>query len=110
MKLQSGQEIKILGSSKHGWLQIQINDEENLDNTFADLKIEEAEILAKDILNRISSDYSSSDIVPFQLCPKCNGDGEVMVLNFYGSPTGLSAGPTVCPVCKGERLIPMSKK
>jgi hypothetical protein len=30
--------------------------------------------------------------VPYQLCPKCGGDGTVMVQNWNGSPTSISNG------------------
>lgn len=45
--------------------------------------------------------------VPYQLCPKCNGEGTVMVNTYNGSPTSLTSGPIICDVCKGEKLIPM---
>lgn len=40
--------------------------------------------------------------VPFQLCPKCNGNR--MVLNYQSSSMH-----TVCDICKGEGIIPMAK-
>ena len=45
--------------------------------------------------------------VPYQLCPKCGGDGVVLVQNWYGSPTSISSGIQVCDVCGGKKIIPM---
>jgi len=45
--------------------------------------------------------------VPYQLCPKCSGDGVVLVQNWYGSPTSISSGIQVCDVCGGKKIIPM---
>lgn len=45
--------------------------------------------------------------VPYQLCPKCNGDGIVLVNKWYGSPTSISSGVHTCDVCNGNKIIPM---
>ena len=45
--------------------------------------------------------------VPYQLCPKCGGDGVVLVQNWYGSPTSISSGTQTCDVCDGNKIIPM---
>jgi hypothetical protein len=46
-------------------------------------------------------------VVPYQLCPKCGGDGEVLVQNWYGNTTSISSGTQVCDVCGGNKIIPM---
>jgi DnaJ-class molecular chaperone len=45
------------------------------------------------------------EVVPWQICPKCNGFGQVNVtynpgFTFYGY---------VCDVCQGSKIIPMCK-
>ena len=45
--------------------------------------------------------------VPYQLCPKCGGDGKVLVQNWYGSPTSISSGVETCNLCGGAMIIPM---
>jgi DnaJ-class molecular chaperone len=45
--------------------------------------------------------------VPYQLCPKCGGDGIVMVQNWDGSITSISSGLQTCNLCGGEMIIPM---
>ena len=37
--------------------------------------------------------------VPYQLCPKCNGNGQI--INTWGSMY------SNCDVCNGDRIIPM---
>ena len=44
--------------------------------------------------------------VPYQLCPKCGGDGEVLVNNWNGSPTSISTGMQICDLCGGAKIIP----
>ena len=44
-----------------------------------------------------------SEYTPYQLCPKCNGDGD---LARYNSPA-LSTGHPICDVCNGNKIIPM---
>ena len=51
--------------------------------------------------------YTVLATVPYQLCPKCGGDGVVLVQNWYGSPTSISSGVQVCDVCSGNKIIPM---
>jgi len=51
--------------------------------------------------------YTVLATVPYQLCPKCNGDGKVMVQNWYGSPTSISSGVETCNLCGGAMIIPM---
>lgn len=43
--------------------------------------------------------------IPYQLCPKCSGDGD---LSRYNSPA-LSYGAVVCDVCNGDKIIPQFK-
>lgn len=43
--------------------------------------------------------------VPLQLCPKCNGDGDLL---RYCSPNIYSEVP-ICNVCNGAKVIPMIK-
>lgn len=45
--------------------------------------------------------------VPYQLCPKCQGDGQVMVQQWNQSPTSITNGPTTCDVCNGAKIIAM---
>lgn len=47
--------------------------------------------------------------IPYQLCPKCNGDGEVFVQKYFGENTGgsIKAGLVPCNVCFGAKVIPM---
>lgn len=44
--------------------------------------------------------------VPYQLCPKCGGDGDLL---RYNSPAlmGTIARP-ICDVCDGKKIIPMA--
>lgn len=44
--------------------------------------------------------------VPYQLCPKCGGDGDLL---RYNSPAlmGTNARP-ICDVCGGNKIIPMA--
>lgn len=42
--------------------------------------------------------------IPFQLCPKCNGDGNLM---RYNSPPMTTTNCPVCDVCNGKKIIPM---
>lgn len=51
--------------------------------------------------------YNVLPAVPYQLCPKCGGDGLVLVQNWYGSQTSISSGTQVCDVCGGDKIIPM---
>lgn len=36
--------------------------------------------------------YTVLATVPYQLCPKCGGDGKVLVQNWHNSPTSISSG------------------
>ena len=44
--------------------------------------------------------------VPYQICPKCAGDGDLF---RYHSPAlmGTNARP-ICDVCEGKKIIPMA--
>jgi DnaJ-class molecular chaperone len=46
-------------------------------------------------------------VVPYQLCPKCNGDGVVMVRDSYGRDITVTIGQQTCDVCNGAKIIPM---
>ena len=47
--------------------------------------------------------------VPFQLCPKCNGEGQVWkTTQWNGETTTISAGYVTCDVCDGVKVIPMA--
>ena len=50
--------------------------------------------------------------VPYQTCPMCGGEGTVVDsdLNYlFGGYCGqlVQSETKICPVCKGERIIPM---
>lgn len=51
--------------------------------------------------------YQIVKVVPYQLCPKCNGDGQVMVQQWNGGNTSISSGMFTCDVCDGAKIIPM---
>ena len=51
--------------------------------------------------------YTVLATVPYQLCPKCGGDGTVMVQNWNGSNTSISSGVETCNLCGGAMIIPM---
>ena len=43
--------------------------------------------------------------IPYQLCPKCHGDGD---LARHNSPSIISTTVSVtCDVCHGAKIIPM---
>ncbi len=44
----------------------------------------------------------SNEVGKWQLCPKCNGDGD---LARYNSPN-LSTGIPICDVCHGAKILP----
>lgn len=59
-------------------------------------------------LVRLLDGYRPGDVnavghVPYQLCPKCAGRGNVPT--YYGSTSAPMA--MTCPVCAGEMIIPM---
>ena len=44
--------------------------------------------------------------VPYQLCPKCLGDGDLL---RYNSPALMATNARpICDVCEGKRIIPMA--
>lgn len=51
--------------------------------------------------------YTVLAAVPYQICPKCNGDGHVMVQQWNGGLTSISSGMFTCDVCGGAKIIPM---
>ena len=56
--------------------------------------------------NHTNCGYTVLSTVPYQLCPKCNGDGHLMVKQWYGG-TSMSSGMFGCDVCGGSKIIPM---
>jgi len=44
--------------------------------------------------------------VPFQLCPKCNGEGKIDNPNL--STTSLALSKCICDLCNGAMVIPMA--
>ena len=42
--------------------------------------------------------------IPYQLCPKCNGDGNLWRFN---SPSVTDGSNMVCDVCNETKIIPM---
>lgn len=62
------------------------------------------ELILKSQQNRNSNTASH---VPYQLCPKCNGDGNLL---RYNSPPNLTTtAAAICDVCNGDKIIPMCK-
>jgi hypothetical protein len=46
-----------------------------------------------------------SKSIPYQLCPKCNGDGNLL---RYNTPAMISTYSNVmCDVCNGDKIIKM---
>lgn len=43
--------------------------------------------------------------VPYQTCPKCGGDGNLL---RYNSPALLGMNVPICDVCDGKKIIPMA--
>ena len=65
--------------------------------------ITDTDMLLSELIKRFEQ-YSQQNYTPYQLCPKCNGDGD---LARYNSPSITSLCP-VCDVCNGAKIIPMS--
>jgi len=49
------------------------------------------------------TDKSQEEYIPYQLCPKCNGEGQC---DNIGTSSSMYR---VCPVCNGSKIIPMCK-
>jgi len=46
--------------------------------------------------------------IPYQLCPKCNGTGQMWLGGWDGqSQSFLASGMGICDVCNGNKIIPM---
>lgn len=45
--------------------------------------------------------------IPYQLCPKCGGTGEVLNDNKMVGCCGISSGVETCDLCHGNKVIPM---
>lgn len=43
--------------------------------------------------------------VPYQTCPKCGGDGNLL---RYNSPALVGMNVPICDVCEGKKIIPMA--
>jgi hypothetical protein len=52
--------------------------------------------------NDIMEEIKIVSVVPYQLCPKCNGYGGV-----WPEFMGTSACKITCDVCSGAKIIPM---
>jgi hypothetical protein len=62
------------------------------------------------ILNKFDSTPNKNNFhqyTPYQLCPKCYGDGNLL---RYNSPNMMSTtSSAICDVCNGNKIITMSK-
>ena len=69
-----------------------------------DLTIRLNNILQSEFKNLPQAFVSPS--VPYQICPKCGGDGDLL---RYNSPAlmGTNARP-ICDVCEGKKIISMT--
>ena len=45
--------------------------------------------------------------VPYQLCPKCNGQGQVCRPQFITDNAMTTNAAYICDVCNGNKIIPM---
>ena len=55
----------------------------------------------------IKMEKIQSQNIPYQTCPKCNGDGNLL---RYNSPVFLGTTQTpICDVCENKKIIPMFK-
>ncbi len=62
----------------------------------------------EDIIHLFKSDQNLFSVfTPYQLCPKCYGDGNLLRFN---SPSMMGTDATaICDVCNGSKIIPMNK-
>lgn len=85
--------------------------EKLLSRGFEELYLQGSEKLINAVIEEVQSILkNNTDIVttvPYQLCPKCQGTGEVYVQNWYGSPTSIFSGVQTCNICGGRGIIPM---
>lgn len=59
---------------------------------------ESTEVSSKQILNAI----------PYQMCPKCGGTGNITIFPSYNDAfDGTKEKIEICDICKGEKMIPM---
>lgn len=59
---------------------------------------ESTEVSSRQILNAI----------PYQMCPKCGGTGNITIFPSYNDAfNGTKEKIEVCDICKGEKMIPM---
>ena len=56
-------------------------------------------------INNVTEMECKSKLIPYQLCPKCNGDGNLL---RYNTPAMISTYSNVmCDVCNGDKIIKM---
>jgi len=60
----------------------------------------------KKAIEYLQSLEPNKNVVPYQLCPKCRGEG--VAWSQYATTTSSSI-PPVCDVCKGVKIIAMTK-
>ena len=58
-------------------------------------------------IGKMKKNKKTIQYIPYQLCPKCNGNGKILINNWYGSPTSISSGFETCNLCHGAMVIPM---
>lgn len=51
---------------------------------------------------------SKPKVVPYQLCPKCNGTGKVLNNENWGRGTSFSSTSLICDLCNGAKVIPQA--
>lgn len=56
-------------------------------------------------LKQIKNIASEANYIPYQLCPKCNGEG--IIITITGQITLYTQN--ICDVCAGAKIIPMYK-
>jgi len=76
----------------------------------AGLEALETDVECAWILTRFDSTPNKNNFhqyTPYQLCPKCYGDGNLL---RYNSPNMMSTtAAAICDVCNGNKIITMSK-
>ena len=63
----------------------------------------------KKVAKKIKNLCKKSEYVPYQLCPKCNGNKMVFVQNWDGKNVTIASGMQTCDICNGTGVIPMYK-
>jgi hypothetical protein len=54
-------------------------------------------------IDKVIIEWSKPNYVPYQLCPKCFGDGH---LGRHNTPATVANAMPVCDVCNGAKVIP----